>query len=46
MTAAADAVCGAERRDGFIRGRDLHVELMPRINSKQDLAMINKPFLT
>ena len=38
MTAAADAVCGAERRDGFIRDRVLHLELVPRINSKQDLT--------
>ena len=42
-TAASDAVCGVERRDGFVRGRALHVELMPRINSKQDLAGTKPP---
>ena len=42
VTAAAGAVSGAERRDGFIRGRALHVELVPKINSKQDLAGISK----
>ena len=40
VTAAASAVYGADRRDGFIRGRALHRELMPKINSKQDLAFV------
>ena len=44
VTAAADAVCGADRRDGFIRGRALHVELVPKIKSKQDL-MEDLPYL-
>ena len=42
MTAAAGAVYGAERRDGFIRGRAQHIELIPRINSKQDLIGMTK----
>ena len=36
VTAAAGAVCGAVRRDGFIRGRAKHIEMMPRMNSKKD----------
>ena len=36
MTAAAGAVCGAERRDGFIRGRAKHIEMIPKMNSKKD----------
>ena len=40
VTGAARAVYGADRRDGFIRGRALHWELMPKINSKQDLAFV------
>ena len=42
VTAAAGAVCGADRRDGFIRGRALHIELMPKINSKKDLMNMQK----
>ena len=42
VTAAAGAVCGADRRDGYIRGRALHIELMPRINSKKDLMNMQK----
>jgi hypothetical protein len=38
VTAAAEAVFGEERRDGFIRGRAAHRELVPSINSKKDLA--------
>ena len=45
VTAAAEAVCCAERRDDFIRGRALHLWLVPRINCKQDLAGVSKPFL-
>ena len=45
VIAAAEAVCGAERRDDFIRGRALHLWLVPRINCKQDLAGVSKPFL-
>ena len=46
VTAACSAVCGAERRDGFICGRALHRELMPHLNSKQDLASLgNKSFV-
>ena len=36
VTAAAAAVCGADRRDGFIRGRAKHIELMPKMNIKKD----------
>ena len=36
VTAAAGAVCGAERRDGFIRGRAKHIEMIPKMNSKKD----------
>ena len=42
VTAAASSVCGPERRDGFIPGRAQHIELVPRINSKQDLLGISK----
>ncbi len=42
VTVAASAVCGTERRDGFIRWRAQHIELVPRINSKQDLIGITK----
>ena len=42
VTAAASAVYGAERRNGFIRGRAKHIDLVPRINSKQDLIAIGK----
>ena len=41
-TAAADAVCGADRRDGIITERALHVEQVPKINSKEDLVDISK----
>lgn len=34
VAAAADSICGSERRDDFIWGRAHHVELVPRINSK------------
>ena len=40
VTEASAAVYGADRRDGFIRGRAAHRELMPRLNSKQDLAKL------
>ena len=36
VTAAAGAVCGAKRRDGFIRGREKHIEMIPEINRKKD----------
>ena len=39
VTAEPGAVCGAEQRDGFIRGRVKHVEMVPKINSKQDFFM-------
>lgn len=42
VTAACSAVCGPERRDGFIRGRALHRELMPRLNSKQDMSRLGQ----
>ena len=32
VTEASAAVYGTERRDGFIRGRAAHRELMPRLN--------------
>jgi len=46
MTAAAGAVCGHARREGFIQGRALHLELVPQLNSKQDLAGIGQLSLT
>ena len=42
VTAAANAVCGEDRRDGFIRGRAEHIELVPYINSKKDLMAMMK----
>ena len=42
VTAIASAVYGAERRDVFIRGRAEHIDLVPRINSKQDLIAIGE----
>ena len=42
VTGACCAVCGQERRDGYIRGRALHCELMPKINSKKDLALLSQ----
>lgn len=38
VTAASAAVFGFERRDGFIRGRAAHRELMPVLSSKKDLV--------
>ena len=34
VTAACSAVYGADRRDGFIRGRAQHRELVPKLNSQ------------
>jgi hypothetical protein len=42
VTAAASTVYGADRLDGFIRGRALHRELIPKINSKLDLAFVRR----
>ena len=42
VTAAAESVYGAERRDGFIRGRAAHRELVPCINSKKDFTGLSK----
>ena len=36
VTAAAGTFCEAEQRDGFIRGRAKHVEMVPKINSKHN----------
>ena len=42
VTAACSAVYGADRRDGFIRGRAQHRELVPKLNSKQDFAKLSQ----
>ena len=42
VTAASQAVVGYERRDGFIRGRAAHRDLMPVFSSKKDLAEVEK----
>lgn len=42
VTAASAAVYGYERRDGFIRGRAAHRELMPMFCSKQDLVNLQQ----
>ena len=42
VTTAAESVFGEERRDGFIRGRAAHRELVPVINSKHDLIGMGK----
>ena len=41
VTAAATSVFGFERRDGFIRGRAAHRELMPAFSSKKDVMEIH-----
>ena len=38
VTAASAAVNGEERRDGWIRSRAENRELMPKFNTKKDLA--------
>ena len=42
VTEASAAVYGKDRRDGFIRGRAAHRELMPCFNSKKNLAKLIK----
>ena len=37
VTEAAAAVCGPEKRDGYVRARVAHREVMPKFQSKQDL---------
>ena len=37
MTEAATAVCGPEKRDGYVRAEVVHREVMPKFQSKKDL---------
>ena len=40
VTEAAAAVCGYERRDGYIRARVKHREIMPKFQSKKDVLRL------
>lgn len=42
VTAASAAVFGFDARDGFIRGRAAHRQLMPIFRSKKDLENLRK----
>ena len=42
VTDAADAVCGPEKRDGYVRARIAHRELVPKFESKQDMNPLFK----
>ena len=40
VTEAAAAVCGPEKRDGYVRARVAHREIMPVFQSKKDLKQL------
>ena len=42
VTEAAAAVCGPEKRDGYVRARVAHREIMPVFQSKKDLKQLFK----
>ena len=40
VTEAAAAVCGPEKRDGYVRARIAHRELIPKFQSKKDMKVL------